>query len=272
MPLTTTAPGAKAADGVEILGRAGLAARGLVYLLVGWLALLVAFGDHGRQADREGAVATIAARSYGTALLAALALGMVGYAVWRATEAATGRTSREADADAGTRLRSLATAVLHIGFAISIARFAVTHRGDGGEEEQSLTAVALGWPGGRLLVAGAGLAVVGVGLFNGYRAVTGSFMERLKRGELGDASERTVRVLGTAGHLGRGAGFTLVGLFVVRAAITLDPTEAKGLDGALKEVAAEWYGPPVLVVLAAGFAAFGVYSLAEARWRRVLGR
>jgi hypothetical protein len=214
----------------------------------------------------------VARQPYGEVLLIALAIGFVGYALWRASEAITGQTSTKSDAGALTRSSSAAKAVLYGTFAVSAARLALTDRQrSGSEKDQSLTATVLGWPGGRVIVALVGLAIVGAGLFNIYRGGSGSFMKHIKRGELGDVSESTVRGIGTAGYIGRGTGFAIVGVFVVQAAYRFDASKARGLDGALKELASNAIGPFVLVALAVGFAAFGVYSLAEARWRRVLG-
>lgn len=271
--VTATATTSQHADTwLQRLGRFGLVARGLNYLVVGWLAILVAKGDTGQRTDRQGALAAIARQPLGRWLLVLLVLGFAGYAAWRVAEAATGSTSSDDDAGWGKRLGSLAKAALYVGIAASTA--ALARRGDrtggGGEQQQQTwTARVLGWPMGRTLVIVAGLIVVAAGAVNLWRGATQRFMKQLKRYQLDDA-EPLVRAVGTVGHVGRGIAFGLVGTFLVRAAIDHDPERARGLDGALHELVARTYGPPMLVGVAVGLLAFGVYSLFEARWRRVL--
>jgi hypothetical protein len=256
----------------EALGRIGLASRGAIYCIVAWLALVVAFGDLGREVDKQGAIATLASQPLGTWLLLILAACFAGYALWRAAEAITGETSKDSDAGAAKRAASAAKGVLYGAFAVSTLTFALSHRGEStADKQEGWTATVMGWSFGRQLVAVVGLVVIGIGLSNFYRAIKGTFMEKLKTNELGDRTESTVRTIGRAGHIGRGAVFTLVGVFVVKAAADFDPQQSRGLDGALKELAFRGYGPPLLVVLAVGMLAFALYSFCEARWRRILG-
>jgi hypothetical protein len=260
-------------DTLERLGRAGLVARGCNYVIVGWLALLIATGDQTQEADRQGAVAAVARQPFGEWLVIALVVGLAGYAAWRLAEAITGHTSSDADAGTFKRIGAAAKAALYAGFAVSTLGILLRgQKGNGGDQQRTWTARVLDWPLGRPAVVAAGIIVIGAGLFNIWRGIAQRFADRLKEHELHGASEPAVRVLGTAGHLGRGVAFALVGSFVVQAALTHDPDRSRGLDGALHTLVARSYGPPLLVAVALGLALFGAYSLAEARWRRVLGR
>lgn len=260
---------------LEPLGRAGIAARGAVYCIVAWLAILIASGDLGETADRHGALSAVARQPLGRWLLLALAVAFAAYAAWRIAEALTGRTSKDDDAGWVSRAASAGKAAMYTVFAVSTLRYAVTRAVDGHEgvrSHQTWTARAMQWPGGRALVVVVGVALVAYGLSNLWRALTGSFMEKLKEGEMGQLSERTVRAIGTAGHTGRALSGTLVGAFVAHAGLTRQPEESRGLDGALKELVELGVGPTLVLVTAGGLIAFGLYCFAEARFRRVLGR
>lgn len=265
--------GSEAPDWLEGLGRAGLVARGFTYVLVGWLATLVAFGDRDQQADREGALSALARQPFGRWLLVALVVGLAGYALWRAAEAITGRTSSDDDAGAGKRLLSAAKAGLYVTFAVNAAIVAArgADGGGGGEQERTWTARALDWPLGRPLLVAIGLGVIAYGMAGAWRGISQKFLKKLKRGKLDESEERVVRVLGTAGNIGRGLAFALVGGFLVQAALLHDPERSRGMDGALHELAERPYGPVALTAIAAGLVAYGLFSLAESRWRRVLG-
>lgn len=263
--MTTTSLRPPASDAVEVAGRLGLAARGLVYLVLAALAVLVARGDDGAETDTTGALATIGAQPYGKTLLFVLAVCLLGYAVWRAAEAITGRTSEDEDAGTGERAISGLKTVIYVGLALTALRLAMGSAESGSAQQQSWTAKVLEWPGGVAIVALIGLFVLVNAAMELRSALSASFMDGLE----GGGHRPAVRTLGRVGHLGRGVAFGLVGLFVLQAALEHDPSESKGLDGALAEVASRGYGPPLLYLLALGFLAFGLYSFAEARWRRI---
>jgi hypothetical protein len=131
------------------------------------------------------------------------------------------------------------------------------------------TAGVLGWPAGRWLVGVAGAAFVGIAVYQGYRALSKDFMEDSKTEEMNTEVRRSFERIGMFGYLARMVVFGLVGVFLMRAAIDYNPNKAVGLDGALTKVAHASYGPYLLGLVAVGLIAFGVYSLADARYRRI---
>lgn len=267
--MTAAAPSVHRRDLVEVAGRAGLVARGAVYVVMAALAALIARGEAGAEADTTGALRTIGAQPYGKVLLIGLAICLAGYAVWRLAEAVTGRTSTDPDAGIGQRLLSAGRAVMYVGLALTALRLLSGGGGkSGSEQQQSWTARVLEWPAGKWIVVLVGLAVLAAAAYQVHMGVTAKFLERL---DIGGNEERSVRLLGTVGYVGRGVSFALVGLFVVQAAVRHDASKSQGLDGALGEVAAKGYGPPLLLLLGLGLLAFGLYSFAEARWRRIPG-
>ena len=254
----------------EGAARAGLTARGVIYLLVGVLALQIAFGDGNRQADRGGALAAVSDKPFGAVILWALGIGLVGMALWRLSEALFGAAGPDGR-KAGKRLLSAARCVFYAFVAYSVLSFAAGSGGGGSSDKQSqdITARALGVPGGQWLVglAGAGVAVAGVWI--AVKAVRRSFHDDLKLAEMGPRTKKFVDVTGVGGGVARGAVFATAGAFAVRAAVEYEPKKAKGLDDTLRSFAETPLGPWLLVCVAAGFVLFGLFSFAMARWRRV---
>jgi hypothetical protein len=261
-PTTGVRPGVRAA------GRAGLVARGAVYLVLAWLALHIAVGERGRQANSQGALATVASRPYGEALLVLLAVGLAGYALWRFSQAALGTVTD--GRKAGPRLKSLGRGVVYAGMCATAVEFLAGSPGSSQAAQQSsLTARLMQHSGGRWLVgvAGAVVAVAGVAMVvNGVRR---RFAKHLETERMTPATERVVVGLGAAGRVARGVVIMIAGLLVVSAAVTTDPRKSTGLDGALRTLAHESYGPWLLGVIAAGLAAFGLHCLAAAKWERL---
>lgn len=171
----------------EGAARAGLAARGVIYLLVGTLALQIAFGDGHRQADRGGALAEIAGKPFGAVVLWALAAGLVGMALWRLSEAVLGAAGPDGRKPR-KRLTSAARFVFYGFVASSVLLFAAGSHGGGGgssdKQSKDMTAKVLQLPGGQWIVglAGAGIAVAGVWI--GVRAVLRKYHDKLKLGQM----------------------------------------------------------------------------------------
>lgn len=256
----------------EGAARAGLAARGVIYLLVGALALQIAFGDTGEQADRGGALAELSQQPFGAVMLWALGIGLVGMALWRLSEILFGSVGPDGRS---ARKRLLATArfVFYVFVAYSVLSFAANRgrSGSGSSDRQSqdATARALEIPAGQWLVGAAGLAIVVAGGWIGVRAVLRKYHDKLRLGQMSPRTRRLVDVTGVAGGAARGLVFAVAGVFAVRAAIDYEPDRAKGLDDTLRSFADTPLGPWLLVCVAAGLVLFGVFSFAMARWRRV---
>jgi hypothetical protein len=247
-------------ESVEWIGRAGLATRGVLYGLVGLLAVRVALGDWGERADKEGALYVVARQSLGRVLLIAVLLGMLAYAGWRLVLAWRGDETTSRLADAGRAMIYLLGAYSAIGVLKGTAS---------GNKEQDWTAKAFELPAGAWLVGAVGLAIVAAGLWNGYRAVSGHWRKKIETGEMEGLTDRWATTVAVGGLLGRMAVFTLAGGFLVRAGVRHDPAKGVGLDAALKEVASKQYGPWVLLLFAVGLLSFALFSFVEARYRRI---
>jgi uncharacterized membrane protein len=263
-----TARRASDSPAARALARAGLTARGVLYVLIGWVAILVALGQTSQQADQQGALQLLASQPYGLVSLWLLGIGFAGYALWRLSEAAFGVTGE--GSGAGSRLKSLVRAVIYAFFAY--LTFKIISGAGGGSQankQQDLTATVMHHAGGRWLVGLVGLVIVlcGVALVSeGFRR---KFLRYLRLGQMTPRTRRIVEWLGVVGTAARGAVFALAGVLVIEAAVTYEPAKAGGIDKALLTLRSQPFGEFLLILAALGLIIFGAYGLCEARWRKV---
>ncbi len=262
----------RAANGsfMASLARAGLAARGTMYILIGIIAVQIATGSSHEQADRTGAVHLVASTPFGAVILWLLVAGFAGMTLWRLSEAAFGAAGRDGR-KATSRLANLARGVFYAVATFGILKFALGLGAPSSSDKDSvdLTARALHYPGGQIVVALAGVVFAGAGVYVAYRAFEAKFLRQLPMTGASPRTRTAVRWIGQIGGIARGVVFCTVGIFLGVAAVDDQPDKAKGLDTALRALARTPLGPWLLVIVALGLALFGVYSFCEARWRRV---
>ncbi len=249
------------------LARAGLVARGAVYLVIGVLALKLALGDGGKATNQQGALQTVAHQSFGKTLLILLAIGLAGYSLWRLTRAVVGHGAEQRDSGAD-RVAALASGIAY-GLLCVTALKILTDSATGSGTPKEPTAGVLGWSGGTALVAIAGAVLIGVAAYQAYKGLAKKFLEDAKTGEMSPGVRKGYTALGVFGHVARAVIFALIGYGMIKAAIDYNPQEAIGLDGALRQLADASYGPALLGFVAAGLAGFALYSMADARYRKV---
>jgi len=252
----------------ELLSRAGFVARGLIYAIIGILALKLAFGHGGKLTDQKGALHTVAQQPFGKVLLTLLAIGLGGYSLWRLVRAAIGHGPEGSDSGFD-RVAAFASGIAYGVMCFLAVEILLGAGGGSGGSVKKSTAGVLGWPAGTWIVGIAGVVLIGVALYQGYRGITQKFLDESKVEEMGPQVKKWISRLGTFGHLARMVVFGLVGIFVVKAAIDYKPSKAVGLDGALAKIVHHSYGPFLLGIVATGLIAFAVYSLSDARYRRI---
>ena len=252
------------------LARAGLAARGLMYVLIGIIAIQVAAGGSHQQADRTGAVHLVAQTGFGAVILWLLVIGFGGMTLWRLSEAAWG-SADSGGRKASKRLANLARAVFYAAVTFGILKYAlgVGQPSSSDSQSQDLTAAVMRYQGGQVIVALAGVVIVCAGLYVIYRAYKLKFRKHLRMGSASPRTRKVVTRLGQIGGIARGSVFATIGVFLVIAAKDANPRQAKGIDSALRALARTPLGPWLLVAEAIGLMKFGVYSWCEARWRAV---
>lgn len=255
----------------EVLTRTGFIARGVIYAIIGGLAIQVAtHTTPNTPTNQRGALETIEKQPLGHWLLIVVAAGLGAYAIWRFVQAYVGHGPEGGgDESAFGRISAAASGCAYLAMcALAVSILLGSSSGSSSSPHKSAAGV-LGWPGGQWIVAIAGAIFIGVALFQGYKGVSRKFLEDDKTAEMGPLVKRWITISGVIGHLARMVSFGLIGIFVIKAAVDYAPSNAVGLDGALEKLARESYGTFLLGVVAAGLIAFGIFSVAEARYRRI---
>jgi hypothetical protein len=270
--MATTGKAEQAGDSASLegLARVGLIAYGVVYLLIGWLALQIAWGaSASKSADTSGALRTLADQPFGKILLWLVALGLVALALWQASEAIWGYRNREAAKRIPKQATSGAKAVIYAALGISAALVALGSGSSSSQSQQHATSGVLAWPGGRVIVVVAGLIIIGVGVAEVVKGVKKSFSEQIDTSSLSPAAREGVARLGQVGYIAKGVAFGVVGGLLSYATLTFDRQQAQGLDGALQTILAQPFGKFLLTAVALGFVAFGLFAMLQARYRRM---
>lgn len=269
-----TVRGAVSNPWVERLARFGYAARGVVYAVIGLLAVQTAFSGRGsqdlaQQATPQGALRQIAEQS--RLLLVLVAIGLAGYALWRLVQGGLDTENKGSDLKGFVKRGSMvASGIVYAGLAIAAARLAAGNGGGAAGGSQGFTADLMSKPFGRWLVVLIGIGVIVSGFYELYDAWTKKFRNRLKLQEMSAEEERLAMRTGQAGLAARGVVFLLSGWFLIQAGLRFDPAQAQGLGGALETLARQPSGPWLLGIVALGLIAFGAYSFLQARYRRIV--
>jgi Domain of Unknown Function (DUF1206) len=257
---STRARRASDSQGARVLARAGLTARGVLYILIGWVAILVAFGrTSGNQASQAGALHLLARQPFGLVLLWLLGIGFAGYALWRFSEAAF----------AVPRLKSLVRGLVYAFFAYLTFDIIAGSAGNSAKKQQDLTATVMHHSGGQALVGIVGAVIVVIGVALVVEGLRRKFLKDLQTSRMSPRTRRIVEWLGTIGICARGVVFALAGVLVIDAAVTFKPAKAGGIDKALLTLRDQPFGQVLLILAALGLIIFGIYGLCEARWRKV---
>jgi hypothetical protein len=268
-----TARSAASGQWMSRLARLGYAIKGIVYLIIGWLAAQLAIGHGGAATDQQGALHTIYDAPLGQFLLIVVAIGLVGFALWCFIQAifdteGKGRDAKGIIGRIGYAVTGVAYALLAYG-----AYQLVAGTGSGGKSStataQDWTGLLLKQPPGVALVILVGLVIIGVAFYMFSKAYTARFRQRLDLATVSASMRKLAVFLGRFGYAALGVVFSIIGIFMIVAAIQNDPHQAKGLDSALKTLLNQPLGPFLLGIVALGLIAYGVYSFVEARYRRV---
>jgi hypothetical protein len=259
-------------EGLEHLARVGLIAYGVVHLLVAWLALqLTWFGLSGESADQSGAMAALAETTFGTPLLWIVAVGLIALAVWQAAEVLRWRHGWSASGKARTTAlrrsgRALVKAVIYIALAVLAIRYATGSAQSSSSSQQETTAGVFGWPAGQWLVGAAGLVLIGVGAWHIRKGFNKHFLKEIDTTDCSPGALKLVTRLGQIGFPGKGIALIGVGALLIWAAVTFDPSKARGLDGAMRTILDLPFGQIIATLVAVGIAAFGLFCFVRARY------
>jgi hypothetical protein len=257
-----------------MLGRAGYAAKGIVYVVIGALAARAALGAGGGTTDSRGALSVIGDGPMGTIALVAIGVGLLGYMAWRLVAAVT---DAEGKGDEPTKLAVRAAQAAR-GVAYGVlglqALRLIGDRGDSGAQGQGeaardWTARLLEMPFGRALVVGVGVGVLGYAAYQIYRAFSDKAKKHLDLYEAGPTQATWIVRLGRFGIAARAVVFAMIGVFIGRAGMHANSGEAGGIAQSLQALGSADYGRLVLGAVAFGLIAYGIYQLATARYRHM---
>jgi Domain of Unknown Function (DUF1206) len=264
-----TNPSSDVAPWVERLARLGYAAKALLYITVGYFASQAALGWGGRLTDTQGALRVVNGGMFGRMLILAVAVGLTGYALWRLVEAIVDPERRGTGAK-GIALRTgfAIRGLFHGVLGITAFRLALGDQAAGGRDQaRSWTARAFDLPGGDLLVGLAAAWIAGYGVYQFYRAATPKMRRHLQLSELPERLRSWVLGVSRFGIAARGVVFCLVGVFLARAALRHDVSQAGGIRKSLRALADLGRWP--FAAVAFGLVAYGLFELVNARYRTI---
>jgi hypothetical protein len=266
----------------ERAARFGIGARGVVFVVLGYLVARIALGALGQgdgtstSVSGPGVADAIAKQPGGRAVLVVLGVGLVLFALFSLLEALVGATGERSDVKRWlARIHSLWQGAVYAAFAVYCFHTAAASPSSSGNsahssrQQSEWTAQVLRWPAGPFWLGLLGVALFALAAYQVWQAVRRDFMDDLEQGRMTRRGRRITEVLGVIGHLGRGATFGLVGWFVLHAAFEDDPKKGKGVDGSVRMLANSSGGPYLLWLIAIGLGVFGLYLFAEARYRKV---
>ncbi len=252
-------------DTVDVAVRIGMVAYGLVHLLIGWLALQIAFGEKAKQASSTGAMHTLASQPFGAVLVWGVAIGMFLLVLWRALEAWQSFHTEDGADRAKAMVSQIGKGVLYATLAFSAAKTAVGESSKKGSGTDGFTAQLMSVTAGQLLVGAVGLGVIGYGGYYLYMGWSGKFLEKLDGEGRSGNSGTAYQWIGRVGFVAKGLAIGMIGALFVYAAVTHDAKKSAGLDQALQEIADQPFGQVLLAVIAVGIGCYGVFAFARAR-------
>jgi hypothetical protein len=254
---------------LEWPARVGFIGYGVVHLIVAWMALEIGWGEAPQEGGHFGAFQILAGQPFGRWLLVTVAVGFTAMTLWQVLEAAVGHRSDSGGERLFERLCSAARAVVYAVFgwtAVKVLRGSAESTAD---HQQEATATVLSGEGGQWMVGLAGVGVIGFSAALAAYGLVRRFEKHLHTERMSAQARRAVRTLGVVGYTAKGVGYAIVGVLLVIAALTFDPSRSRGLDAALHTLAGQPYGHLLLTVIAAGIAAFGIFCLAQAKYRKI---
>ncbi|MEO1093497.1 MAG: DUF1206 domain-containing protein [Cyanobacteria bacterium J06638_28] len=270
--LKTAAKNQDTAQWIEWLARFGYAAKGVVYSLVGILAFQAAFNWGGKVTGSKGTFQTIASQPFGSVLLFLVALGLIGYVVWRFVQAIYDPEHAEEGAETiGRRLSYAVSGLIYGSLAFAALRivFGSGSSSGGGNSSSEQTATLLSQPFGQWLVGLVGAASAGYGFYCIYRGIKTKFRKKLKLAEMGQTEEDWAIRIGRFGLIAKGIVSVIVGYFFVQAARFANPEQAKTTEGALQSIQQQPFGAFLMGIVALGLLAYGIHMIVQARYRRI---
>ncbi|KZZ85156.1 DUF1206 domain-containing protein [Bacillus sp. SJS] len=255
---------------IRRLGRFGYMAQGLVYGLIGILAFMAAIGAGGKTTDTKGMLQSLPGMPLGELLLWIIGIGLIGYSIWGIVKCFTDPENKGSDAKGiAIRIGYLISAGIYGSIAFNAIKIAVNGGGLGGGSEQSMSAKLLSQPYGQWVIAIIGAIIIGYGIYEFISGYKEKFMTKFRASEMSLHERKIARNSGKMGLIARGIVLAMIGFFFIEAAYTADPSQNKGLDGALSELSSQPFGQWMLGAVALGLILYGVYGVIRGRYEHM---
>lgn len=264
----------KAIRWIRWLARFGYAAKGLVYVTIGFLAIQVALGTGGKTTGPSGALESLANRPFHHLILGITALGLLNYAAWRFVQAVLdpqnegtslhGLIKRGAYAISGAIYGTLGMEAADLVLDV----FERDEREDGDEQAEEGVAWLMTQPLGIWLVALVGMVIIATGFYQFYRAYAIKFRSELELSEMSQIEKSWTIRAGRFGFAARGVVYSLIGGFIVVSAWQANPEQAAGIGESLQALLQQPFGPWLLGIVAIGLIVYGIYAFLLVRYHR----
>lgn len=268
----TARRGARRAANSSVLAgltRMGFIGYGLLHLAVAWLAVQIALGRAGTEGNQSGAFRTLAAQPFGRFILIFSIVGLCAMAIWQLLLAAVGHQNKRGASRTFERVASAGRVVIYTALAYTAAQVVSGTSTSSAAQQQKATVGVMADPAGVWLVGLAGLGVLALGIGLVWYGWKRKFEAKLLMGQMSMHVRKLARRLGQLGYVAKGIAFGIVGLLLVDAAVTDNPSKSRGLDAALHTLVQQPFGVLLLIAVGVGFAAFGIYCFVQSRYRKV---
>jgi hypothetical protein len=254
---------------LEHLTRGGLVGYGIIHLLFAWLILQIAFDGSSTDGDQSGALHKLAEKPFGTFLIVVIVIGLIAMTIWQLLEAAVGHRAERGRHRVYERIASAGRALFYLYFSWTGIKVLRGKSASSADTQQKASEDLMVSTGGRITVGLAGVAIAAIGIGLVIYGLQKKFLKHLKTSQMTAKMRRLSTRLGMTGYAAKGAAYGIAGILFVVAAVQYDPDKARGLDATLNELSEQSYGPWLLALTALGIAAYGLFSIVQARYRKV---
>ncbi|MCX2743061.1 DUF1206 domain-containing protein [Mangrovivirga sp. M17] len=258
-------------DKKEKLARFGIATKGFVYCLIGVLTTMAAIGMGGKATGSSGALESIAGGTFGKILLGITVVGLLGYIFWRMIQAFEDPENKGSDFKGIARRTGYFFSGLFYGFLAFTAMEILmgSQSGGGSGSNETIVAKLLNQSFGQYLVGGLALVFFGKAIYQWYRAFSDKFKSKVKESGLDQKARDLLINSGKIGYISRGVVIAIIGYMTLRAAITASSSQAGSTKEAFHFIQNE-FGTFLLILIAVGLFAYGVFMFVKARYRRMV--
>jgi len=254
---------------VENFSRFGIISKGVVYCILGLLAFLAAIGSGKQNPSKEGTFQLILDQPFGKILLALVAIGLVGYVVWRFIQAIKDTEGKGNDAKGiFKRIGFAFSGLIYAALAYLAATLAFGNQSSSGDGKKQLVQKLLDLSYGEVILGIIGLIILGQAINQIYKAYSGKYKKKFHEEKMSSKESQVFTKVGIIGYVARAVVLGIIGYFVLRAAIESNSSEVRDTEGAFGFINSS-FGPIIFGIVALGLIAYGVFMFFMAKYREI---